>query len=224
MAEGAIRREAKARAARLEKEARSKEAASRAHERALRIQRTRSATFAAARRGDDQAVKSGVYEHNVAPVGGEWLESTPNEVKSELLKAWKTSATHSGEGTSRLQELDANRDHYAMKKTVESQRAAGTGARKHKKKRGATIVFHEDPIIVSGLADPKETLLHLACKRGDLELVKWLCNHGELRPQEFYLISDLNEIANPHQEQSRMNAIQLAICPSIAPSRLAACR
>ena len=78
-----------------------------------RGQALRSATFAAARRGDAKQVKKGVYEDNVDAAGGE------------------------------------------VKKGCEE-------------------------FVTTPPADPKETLMHIAAKNGDADLVEWLDAHSKL--------------------------------------------
>lgn len=76
-------------------------------------QTKRSAVFEAARKGDGEAIKKGIWEDDVDATGGE-------------------------------------------------------------------IFYPETGIKVRGGVDGKETLLHLAVKIGDADLVEWVVDHGEL--------------------------------------------
>lgn len=90
-----------------------------------RAQSLRSATFAAARAGDAEKVKSGVYEDNVDAAGGEI-------------------------------------------------------------KKGCEEFVTVPPV------DRKETLMHIAVKNGDADLVEWLDNHSMSLSESQQLPSSLN--------------------------------
>lgn len=90
-----------------------------------------------------------------------------------------------------LQEAEAGRNNHAEKREADKGdrggrglgrgrgRGRGRSRGKRKQKCDGRNIPSERPIVAPTSSDPKETLLHIACKSDDLDLVKWLCAHGE---------------------------------------------
>ena len=99
-------------------------------------------------------------------------------------------------------------DTEAVKKGVweDAVDAAGGEARK-----GSEDLVKNPP------TDPKETLMHIAAKHGNLELVKWLDSHSATFLTKLPFLTNICE----SQALKPMNATGMACPPSMSPCRAA---
>ncbi|GAA6014870.1 hypothetical protein JCM11491_002143 [Sporobolomyces phaffii] len=210
--EAARRRQQKRAAATASKTAADLEAVGLARRRLALLQTRRSQVFAAARQGDVQAVKHGVYELNVDPSGGEWIPGGPEAVaeseaagtevteekvlsKSQRKKAKakaKASATASPSADSPAAmspspEIPSN---FAPPSVDPAPAANASAQNADVETQGAEPVGATPPTrsevdesINSVETDPRETLLHIAVARNQQSLYEWLLDHGSV-PEE----------------------------------------
>lgn len=154
-------------------------------------QKARSAAFLAARSKDSSDfVKKKVYEENVPTSEGELLSGLSEDIQRKI------RVDVALERDERVRQPGQQRT--AKNEGVEKENIGAKGkAFKKKKRTKAQAQRTRVPFAPSGLVpnvsieshpannlaalDKKETLLHIAAKNKDVELVAWLLNHGQWR-------------------------------------------
>ncbi|GAA5922069.1 uncharacterized protein JCM15063_003176 [Sporobolomyces koalae] len=154
-------------------------------ERLATAQAKRCVVFDAARSGNPDVIKRGIYEDGVDPNGGEWLTGG-REAVAEIGRLRNSGVGDQSAGTVKLSKgqkkrAKAKAKAQAQVTTEAASESTGNTTLSMSKENVVGAPKHENTsrLVNSDLdADSKETLLHICVQRNEKILVEWLLDHG----------------------------------------------